>query len=103
MKVYINYPQPHFTIHRSSACLQLHKHQKEDQRIVAITKHNLSQVLRDFSENRYRFLASREYNDLWLEINLDNSKQEEGVVHVIQLLLGLKYKPFERVAINEHC
>jgi len=103
MRVYINYPNPHITIHRNPDCLEIHKHRKEDQRTVTITVYTLPEALSDFIGKKYKFAASSSHNDLWLDISLNTPKQEESLVHVIQMILGLQYKPFEHAPITDHC
>jgi hypothetical protein len=103
MKAYINYLDPHITIHRNPECSEIHKHRKPDQRIVAVTPQSLRGVLSDFANNKYKFAASSEYNDLWLDISLGSPQHNESAVYIIQTLLGLHYKPFENASINRHC
>ena len=102
MKAYINHPNPHITIHRNPACPQIQKHQKESQRTVTVTAQNIGYVLTDFIQGKYRFAADSAHNDLWLEISLSSSKREESLVYVVQAILSLKYRPFERAPVNKH-
>lgn len=102
MKVYINYPNPHITIHRDAECPQIQKYRKKSQRIVGVTAENLGDVLTDFIHGKYRFAADSARNDLWLDIRLDTPKHEESLVYIIQAILSLHYKPFESAPISEH-
>ena len=40
---------------------------------------------------------------MWLVINLDSQEQEMGIVYVIQVLLGLRYKPLREASVKVHC
>lgn len=71
MWLYINYPQPHFNIHRDPACQQIQIHDKPDQRTVTVRTNSLVAVLNDFITRRYRFAPQRALNDIWLDISLD--------------------------------
>ena len=102
MKVYINCPNPHIMIHRSNECTQSQKQGKENQRRVTVNSQNLGRVLTDFMNEKYRFAADSEYNDLWLDISLNTAKHEESLVYIIQAILGCRYKPLERACIEEH-
>lgn len=103
MKVYVNYPQPHFTIHCDPNCKEFRKHKKKEQRRIVVNQDNLGNVLTDLIQNRFHFRAEKSHNDLWLEVSLDTPEQEIGFVHTIQALLGKKYKPLENARIIKHC
>ena len=103
MYVYVNYPNPHFTIHKDPNCAQVQMHGKPGQRVVRVRTGNLGKVLADFSEGRHKFAAHAEANDLWLDISLDTPEQEEGLVHVIQALVGRGYAPLADAPIKTHC
>jgi hypothetical protein len=103
MYAYVNYPNPHFTIHRDPDCAQVQMHGKPGQRVVRVRPDSLEQVLADFARGRYRFAAHPEANDLWLDISLDTAEQEEGLVHVIQALVGRRYTPLAGAAVYRHC
>lgn len=104
MKVYINYPNPHFTIHRDPNCRYVQMHGKKGRRLVSVTPENLGDVLLDFVNNKYRFAAMAGYNGLWLDISLGTSKHDESLVYIIQVILGRHYKPLRDDApIKCHC
>ena len=103
MQVYINYPNPHFTIHKNSSCQQIHLHQKSGQRIVKVNPLTLNNVLTQFVNDAYDFKSEAQLNDLWLDISLSTHEQEIGFVHIIQAILGQRYKPFGSAPISEHC
>ena len=103
MQVYINYPNPHFTIHRDSSCQQIQMHRKDGQRTIKINPVTLKDVLSQFINNAYDFKSQAQLNDLWFDISLSSPEQEIGVVHVIQAILGQRYKPLGGAPITEHC
>ena len=78
--VYINYPQPHLTIHRDAGCGLIQMHAGAQRRVVAITRETLAAELRRFVEREHRFATGSHLNDMWLRISLDTPEQEIGVV-----------------------
>jgi len=103
MHVYINYPNPHITIHKNAACQQIQIHQKGGQRIVKVNAATLKNVLNSFINDTYSFESKSQGNDMWLDISLSTSEQEIGLVHVIQAILGLRYKSLGNAPISFHC
>jgi hypothetical protein len=103
MHVYLNYSNPHITIHKDPNCGQIHMHHRQGQRRVCINTITLRFVLSDFINEKYAFRSVKHFNDLWLEINLDTPAQETGLVHVIQAILGQRYSPFSDAPVIEHC
>ena len=103
MNAYINYPNPHITIHRNSGCSQIRKNQKSNQRHIDVTPQNVDGVMKKFANDGYKFSASSEYNDLWLDISLGTTERDDKFLRNIRLELGRHYKPFEGVVVNQHC
>ena len=103
MKVYVNHPQPHFTIHCNPSCKEIQKQNKEKQRTIVVNPENLGEVLSDFIRFRYSFKAEASHNDLWFEISLANPEQELGFVNIIQALIGQRYTPLRDAPIHNHC
>ena len=103
MQVYINYPNPHFTVHKNASCQQIQMHRKSGQRIVKVSAATLKNVLTLFINNAYDFKAEARWNDLWLDISLSTPEQEIAFVHVIQAILGQRYKPLSNAPISIHC
>ena len=103
MQIYINYPNPHFTVHMNGSCKQIHMHKKGGQRIVNVRAATLKRVLRAFIKDAYDFRAQALWNDLWLDISLSTPEQEIGLVHVIQAILGQRYKPLSDAPVSIHC
>ena len=103
MHVYLNYSNPHITIHKDSTCGQIHMHHKPEQRRVSINAVTLRFVLADFINDKYAFKSKKHFNDLWLDINLATPDQETGLVQVIQAIIGQRYSPFSDAPVIEHC
>ena len=103
IRVYINYPMPHLTIHGDSTCGNIKQGQKKDQRHIKVDQKSAPKVLGRFRDNLYRFGATSEINDMWLEVCLSNKSQEISFVRDIKSELQKYYKPFVKAIINEHC
>ena len=100
--VYLNYPNKRFSIHTGSTVEEKQKLGKTNQRVIKININNLSEYFQSFESQRYKFKSSREYNDMWLEINLGNMDFEIAVAMHIVHLLGKKYKPFRGIKPKYH-
>jgi hypothetical protein len=103
MKVYINYPNPHITVHKNPACKQIQAHQKSDQRLVNVNDATLKKVLSAFNKDAYDFRADPQWDDMWMDISLSTPEQEIGFVHIMQAILGKRYKPLAKAPISFHC
>lgn len=104
INVYINLPNTHITIHQSSECGLIHAHKSATEaRIVKVEISNLSTELTKFINGEYKFNSSAEFNDMWLEINLDDLAFEIAAVLFIVALLGKVYKPFKGMSPSIHC
>lgn len=102
--VYINHPNPHVTIHQSSACGLIHAHKSTaESRTVKLGISNLSQELIKFVEGEYKFNATREFNDMWLEIDLGDLAFEIATVLFIVQQLGKSHKQFKGMSPSIHC
>lgn len=103
MDVYINYPNPHFTIHNNPQCSEIQKHNKPKQRIITVNNQNLGQALTQFINNQHTFSSKALGNDMWLEVNLSSTQQNIGFVFVIQAILGMIYQPLSNAPVTFHC
>lgn len=104
INVYINHPNPHITIHQSSDCGLIHAHKSAaESRTVKIEISNLSQELSRFIKSEHKFNASKEFNDMWLEIDLGDLAFEIAVVFYIVAQLGKEYKQFKGMSPSIHC
>lgn len=89
MKVYVNYPVPHFMLHDDN-CPEYRKQNKPNQREITINNQNLRDVLKDFLNDKYLFSNTPPNNDMWININLSSPKQDESLVYILQAILGSK-------------
>jgi hypothetical protein len=104
INVYINHPNPHITIHQSSDCGLIHAHKSEaESRKVKLGIANLSQELPRFVEGEHKFNATKEFNDMWLEIDLGDLAFEIATILFIVQQLGKVYKPFKGMSPSIHC
>jgi len=103
MWLYINYPNPHFSIHRNPACPMIQMHRVPGQRLLRVIPANLGDFLLEFREDRIPFAAQSGLNDIWIEINLHTPEQELNLVHEVQALIGRRYRPLADARIEEHC
>jgi hypothetical protein len=101
-KTYINYPVPHIRSYSNSDSAQIGKHNKVDQRHIKIDFGTLSTELNRFSNGYYRFAAKSGLNDMWLEIDLNDSQFEGDVLRFIQRQIGQRYTPLssDRIQIE---
>jgi hypothetical protein len=102
MMIYINYPDPHLTLHSTDSCPEVRKHRKQAQRILAITSRNLGNVLSQFIDHEIRFGVNRSSNDLWLHVSLDSQPHEEALAYVIHAILRQRYRRFKNAPIRLH-
>jgi hypothetical protein len=103
ISVYINYPNPHITIHKAQACGNIRPHDKEGQRKITINENSISKELLRFSEKDYRFSSNVEQNDMWLVVDLENDSAEAQAVEDVRKHLAHHYTPFGRVKVDVHC
>lgn len=100
---YINYPNPHITIHASSGCSAIQQQHKKGQRRVILNLNTLSSELERFSSKFHKFGADQSTNDMWVVADFSDPAFERAVVEYVRKLLASHYAPFVRVAVNEHC
>jgi hypothetical protein len=103
MDGYINYPNPHFTVHNNTQCAQIQKHQKQNQRIIIVNNQNIGQILSQFINNQYPFASIQAQNDMWVDINLSSAQQNIGFVFIVQAILGMNYQPLSNAPVTFHC
>lgn len=103
IRAYINYPVPHVTTHSDAVCSFIQSQHKANQRLIKININTLTKELRKFVEKEYRFAATPEFNDMWLDIDFNDEKFEIAVIEFIAKLLGKRYKPFASIEPNKHC
>jgi hypothetical protein len=102
-QVYVNYPNPAFSIHGDPICASIRQMNKPDQRQINVTVDTLGSVLTQFINGDVSFASNPSKNDLWLTIDLNSEDQERGLVHVLQAILGRRYAPLVRAEVSTHC
>ena len=103
IKVYVNYPEAHFTIHSNPNCSEVRKHKKQGQRILDIDENSLGTVLCEFVNRKHSFGSDESKNDMWLYITLSNPEQERGVVNVVKIIVGKRYTRLGEAPVMDHC
>ncbi len=103
LHVYINYPNPHMTIHGDSGCSLIRQSKKPDQRISKITVETLSQELAKFRDKEYSFAPAAILNGIWLDIDLNDSTFERAVAEYVLELIGRYYTPLRGIKSSVHC
>ena len=103
INAYINYPNPHVTVHQDSGCGQIRSHLKSIQRRIKINVATISDELIKFQNNNYHFGSNPETNDIWLEIDFQDSTFEMAVLEHIIRQLGSHYSPLANIKPSIHC
>lgn len=100
---YINYPVPHIRSYSNPDSVQIGKHNKAGQRRIRIDFSTLSIELDRFSSGYYRFASKSGSNDMWLEMDLNDSQFEGDVLCFIQRQIGQRYTPLspDKVQIEQ--
>jgi hypothetical protein len=101
--VYINYPNPHFTVHGDPTCPHIKKGRKAKQRSIRITAADPAEIRDQFADEAIKFSSTKELNDMWLEISLDAPEVEIGIVNYIREILGERYKRLHNAPSSWHC
>ena len=102
-KAYLNYPNPHMTLHGDSKCAEIGKMQKVGQRDVTVNQASIAQSLSQLASSRFQLGAQASVNDVWLTIDFSDAEFEEAVARYIRRLLGQRYSPLRDAPIQRHC
>jgi hypothetical protein len=102
-KAYLNYPNPHMTLHGDSACAEIGKMGKANQRNVAVTRASFTQALSQLAGEGFRLGADASVNDVWLSVDIGDPEFEEAVARYIHRLLGQRYSRLQGTPIDRHC
>ena len=100
---YLNYPNKQVTAHHDTACGEIHKMHKPDQRSARIDPSTFSLEIQQFTQDAIRFGSNPDINDMWLEIDFGDWGFELAVFDFIHRLLGRRYKPFHDTVRIQHC
>jgi len=102
-KAYLNYPNPHMTLHGVSACAEIAKMGKANQRDVAITRASFTQFLGQLADNGFRLGADASVNDVWFSVDFGDPEFEEAVARYLYRLLGQRYTRLQGTPAIRHC
>lgn len=103
LRTYINYPNPHATLHGDPGCAQIRKMRKADQRVVRIDPASFCEEIGKMKTSGFRFAAEPSMNDVWLSIDFDDPTFEEGVATYVLKVLARRYRPLKGVVPKRHC
>ncbi|HEY6968008.1 MAG TPA: hypothetical protein VJA94_02300 [Candidatus Angelobacter sp.] len=103
VKAYLNYPNPHMTLHCGSACAEVGKMHKAQQRTVKIDQASFSQALKQLAGKEFRLGSQASINDVWLTINFGDEEFEEAVARYVCRFLGQRYSRPRGAQIRKHC
>jgi hypothetical protein len=103
LNVYFNYPNSLVSIHSVASCGSIRPQRKAEQRLIQVTKDNLTRELQRLREREYKFASTAEKNDLWLKIDLGDIELETAVAKHFHRQLGKYYKPFAQASMELHC
>lgn len=103
LKAYINYPNPHITIHADAECPTIQQQHKQGQRVVELRVATLSAELERFAAKEHRFAPNPDANDMWLNVEFGDPAFEWAVIEYVRRLLRRHYTPFARIKVDEHC
>jgi hypothetical protein len=103
IKAYINYPNPHVTIHSNLNCGNIQAQSKPNQRYIKINTSTISRELQNFHDKKYTFAANPAGNDMWLEIDFQDLNAEQNALRDICQIVGYYYKPLRGITPIKHC
>lgn len=103
LTAYINYPNPHITIHADTSCSRIMQHSNASHRIISLDRHSLSGELERFASKEHRFASESAFNDMWLRLDFGDVDFERAIVSHIRSLVGQHYKPLRTAQISDHC
>lgn len=101
--VYINYPNTHISIHKSTSCGHIQQQRKASQRVIRLNSETIDREMDKFSGKFYRFAAEKTLNDMWLILDFEHEVTALGIVADVKALLERHYSPFRRVKPVVHC
>jgi hypothetical protein len=102
ISAYIKYPNSRFIIHKRGDCSAIRQHSKKRQRIIQFTEEKLEEELLKF-EKGYKFLPCAAFNDMWLHIELGDSRYEEETILHIHKVLSKRYSRLKTLSYCGTC
>lgn len=103
IKVHMDYPDPHVTIHHNPNCPQARVEKSRQQRHVLLNVDTLSKELARFGANGYRFAAEPGLSDLWLVLDFLDPEFEKALASHLKRLVGRQYGPLGSCELQVHC
>jgi len=101
MKAYLNYPNPHMTLHGKTTCAEIGKMQKPRQRDIPVTQASFTGSIGLIT--KLQLAARASLNDVWFTIDFDDPEFDEAVARYIHRLLARRYAPLTGAPITKHC
>lgn len=92
-KAYLYYPRPHMRLHGDSACSEIGKNTKKNQRKLIVKPDSLAELLSRLSDPGFRLASCAEYNDVWFDLDLGSSDSEEVAANEALRVLAIRYEP----------
>lgn len=90
---YLNYPNPHLTLHNNEACADIGKMKKPNQRFVGVTRQSFAVEIANVE--KMKFGASASENDLWISADFHDAAFEKAVVEYIHRFISQKIRKIE--------
>ena len=78
IKAYINYPCPHMTLHTDSACPEIGKRGKPNQRDIPVTRTTFAAAINQLNGKGFRLGADASVDDVWLSVDFDDAAALSG-------------------------
>ncbi|HZT33039.1 MAG TPA: hypothetical protein VFA33_24335 [Bryobacteraceae bacterium] len=103
MKAYLNYPEPHMTLHGDSTCREIGKMRKVNQRNLTVDRSSFARVIEQIRAKEFRLGADAAINDVWLTVNFEDPEFEEAVARYVHRLLCQRYRRLKSGPIERHC
>lgn len=100
-KAYINYPNPHVTVHGDASCGFVNKSRRPAQRRITLSRRGMDEGLEALRALQFR--AEAGLNDVWITFDFDDAEFEESFVVYARSVLGRRYRPLREAKISRHC
>jgi hypothetical protein len=91
------------TLHGDSACTEIGKMGKTNQRDVAVTRESFCNAIGHLSTREFRLGADASVNDAWLTVDFVDPEFEEAVAKYVYRLLCQRYRYLRGTPVETHC
>jgi hypothetical protein len=98
--VYIDYPTREFCVKEGVRSADRFKHDKPNRRVVHLTHQNFSSEIRKFTGRQVQFSSTAEYNDLYVDLDFNDTEFEKATCLYIKRLLGERYTPIAEAVLR---